>query len=250
MNRRHIMRQLILLMPISLATGCDKPAGSGDGVSTPIVVANDAPSVKKASGEPTPAMPLAAGGVFRFSDDEGGKILSKILPPAANAPLGAPKAKEQSERPVPISIAQPDVPARANAQALPQVPTPPQVGPRPSPLPDLVPLELARKIPVLPERILFRVGPLTKQETPDVKQPSPLPILAAPSKDRAPLDDPTVDFTAQSILNNKLPLRETTAPFVKVNLPDPFENAEAAKVKIALKEDALTVIGNPPPPKP
>ena len=118
------------------------------------------------------------------------------------------------------------------------------------PLPDRVPLELAQTFPNLPERIEFPVGSLTKWEMLDVKQPAPLSILARLTPDRASLDDPTLEFTAQSILNNKLPLRSTEAPFVKVNLPDPFENVEAAKVKVAIKQDPLTALGNPPPPKP
>ena len=77
-----------------------------------------------------------------------------------------------------------------------------------------------------------------------------VPILARPTVTRASLDDPTEEFTALSILSDKLPLRATTAPFVKVNLPDPTENVEAAKVKVVVSEDPIKSIGNPPPPRP
>jgi hypothetical protein len=52
------------------------------------------------------------------------------------------------------------------------------------------------------------------------------------------------------MINDKLPLRATEAAFVRVNLPDPFENSAAVKVKIDVKDDPLTALGNPPPPKP
>ena len=94
------------------------------------------------------------------------------------------------------------------------------------------------------------VGSLTSFETPDVKEPAPVPILARPTQSRASLDDPTVDFTAGSIINDNLPLRSTVAGYVKVNLPDPGENVEAARVKVVVSEDPLKSIGYPPPPRP
>ncbi len=119
---------------------------------------------------------------------------------------------------------------------------------RPIALFERVAAEIAPLIIAVPNRIEFPIVVFSTLPAADVKQPVLLPILARRSVDRASLEDPAADFTAQSIVNNKLPLRSRPAPFVKVVLPDPFENAEAVKVKIAIKEDPLTAIGNPPPP--
>ena len=84
-----------------------------------------------------------------------------------------------------------------------------------------------------------------------VKQSTNAPTaLARPTPDRASLEDPTTEFTARSILSDNLPLRVTMALFVKVNLPDPFENAEPAKVKLTIPDDPAKALGNPPLPRP
>jgi hypothetical protein len=112
-----------------------------------------------------------------------------------------------------------------------------------------VPTDLSPLVVDAPQRIEFAVGTLSKLPAVDAKQAVLLPILARRSLDRGSLEDPTTEFTAQSIINNKLPLRSLPAPFVKVDLPNPFENAEAVKVKVIVKEDPLTAVGDPPPPR-
>ena len=44
-------------------------------------------------------------------------------------------------------------------------------------------------------------------------------------------------------MNEKLPLRSVQAPFVPVNLPEPFENAKAAQVKVPFGDDPRTAMG-------
>ncbi len=153
---------------------------------------------------------------------------------------------------MPASIAQPVCRRRKPLRRLRSVrlPTPVRIDPRPSAPTERVPVDLAGVALDRPDRIELPVGSSLQTPTPDVKQPPGLPILARPSTDRAPLEDPTADWTAASIITVKLPLRSTQAPFVKVGLPDPFENVEAAKVKTAVAEDPLRALGNPPPPKP
>ena len=194
--------------------------------------------------------PSAAPVSFAFSDDDAGKLLSKILPPKPSPSIDPPSQKAQSERILPPSLAQPEVPSINMPSNPARYPLPGRKDAKPIPLMDRVPLDLSFSEIDRPERIEMPVGALAKLETPDVKQPAALPVLARPTPDRASLEDPTAEFTSESILNGNLPLRSTQASFVKVTLPEPFENVADAKVKIEVKEDPLTALGNPPAPKP
>jgi hypothetical protein len=198
------------------------------------------------------AAPLAAGGSFAFPADEGGKILGRILPPRSPtpSPLGPLPAKPASEYRLPGYLASPDA-AAAPASIAPKLyPQPTRIGVRPTPLPERVPTDLALRELDRPESIVLPVGALAKIDALDVKKPADLPILARPSADRASLDDPTAEFTTRSVINNNLPLRVTLSMFVKLNLPDPFEHAGPAKVKIAIPDDPAKALGNPPLPRP
>lgn len=241
------IRNFSALMAIALAFGCAKSNGPSPGVQP--IAAQDQAKVEPAKVEPkeqAKGAPLAAGGSFTFPADDGGKILEGILPPKSPAPLGPLPAKTASERLLPAYLAAPDA-ATVPASLAPRLyPQPMRIAVRPTPLPDRVPIDLAQRELDRPENIVMPVGALTKIDALDVKQPVTLPILARPTADRAPLDDPTAEFTARSIMNDNLPLRVTLSMFVKVNLPDPFENAEPARVKITIPDDPAKALGNPP----
>lgn len=244
-------RQL-LLMTTLLVCGCAKPTVAVHSPAIPAAnAADDSDPSQKTNPDAmeTGAQSLGAGVTFPFSDDAEGKLLARLLPPAHTTLLAPLPRKGPSERILPPSIIDP-VSAPLKTPLLPTLPSNPPGATRPMPLPEKVPIDLAPAHVVLPERITFRVGPLVKIEAPDVKQPVAVPILAQMKTDRASLDDPTIDFSNQSIISDNLPLRSTPAPFVKVNLPDPFENIPMAKAKIVVKDDPATALGNPPPPKP
>jgi len=241
-----------MLLALLLGTGCGKPGVSNNPTNALLAVANDraaddkpaAPNPKEETSPPT------AGG-FKFPEDDGGKLLSKLLQPPARTANGLTVPRSgRIEHPLPPAIERPEAPAAGSSAAPPRLPAPPRTQAKPAPLPDRAPIEIGPRIVAVPERLVMPEGTLTKIEARDVKEPAAVPILARPTVTRASLDDPTEEFTALSILSDKLPLRSTTAPFVKVNLPDPAENVEAAKVKVVVKEDPLKSIGNPPPPKP
>jgi hypothetical protein len=77
---------------------------------------------------------------------------------------------------------------------------------------------------------------------PDVNQPAPLPILATPQPDRAPLTDVTSESSRAAALSGALPSRVTPAPFVRQQIPDPFEHQKALRLRSPIAEDS-----NPPP---
>ncbi len=72
---------------------------------------------------------------------------------------------------------------------------------------------------------------------PVVSRTVALPPLSQPRADRAPLDDPTTEVSRTAVLAAALPVRETLAPFLKLNLPDPFEFHLPLKLKTAGAED-------------
>jgi hypothetical protein len=76
----------------------------------------------------------------------------------------------------------------------------------------------------------------------DVSRPPPLPLTPRPSPDRASLEDPTAEFSALQAVAAPPPARTTPAPFLRVNVPDPFENAAAVRLRTPPAEDPTTDI--------
>ena len=83
----------------------------------------------------------------------------------------------------------------------------------------------------------------------DVNQPPPLPILAQPTADRASLDDPTVDASTVAALAAAMPQRTKPVPYVRVTLPDPFDNRRPLTLT-APAEDDRPRTGTVHPPEP
>ena len=63
------------------------------------------------------------------------------------------------------------------------------------------------------------------------------PLSTRPVPNRGPLTDPTIEFTARSVISLNLPLRTEPTGYIRINLPDPFENAEAAKPRTPVMEN-------------
>lgn len=228
-------------------------------VATPVIAAGvpDGPARgKPADAEQVvkndPAGPIPDGGSFPFPDDSGGKALAKTLTPPAPPPMpaaGRPPAPKERKLPYYLDVPAPPLPDAASSA--PRLPMPDAKPARPVPLPDRFPQDLGGAIPPLPPRAELPTGPLTKAEGRDVSKPAELPILSArPVPDRAPLTDPTLEFTAKSVVSEGLPLRADQTGFQRINLPDPFENAEAAKPRTPVEENPNRSLVSPPPPRP
>src|SRR5207237_1114806 len=69
----------------------------------------------------------------------------------------------------------------------------------------------------------LQAGERIRMPSADVNQPIPLPILGQPLSDRAPIEDVTGEASSASAVAAPLPRRTQPTPFVKNNLPDPFE---------------------------
>jgi hypothetical protein len=225
-------------------TSCGRSPAPPAAVATPVVAVID-PSDSMKPNEPPAAKaePLADGGSFPFPDDTGGKALAKSLAPAAppRMPAGVPVVPRERKLPAFLDAPGPVLPDAANSP--PRLALAPIKDVRPLPLPDRVPPDLGGVVPDLPARPEVPTGSLVRIPARDVSQPAELPPLSPkPVADRAPLTDPTAEFTAASVISPGLPLRTAPAGFVRLNLPDPFENAGAAKVRTPVTEDPNRVL--------
>jgi hypothetical protein len=108
---------------------------------------------------------------------------------------------------------------------------------RPRTLPESAPFSTYRSDPHLPQRENLPAGGRVRLPSPDVNAPAPLPILAQPVTDRAPLDDPTGASSTQAALAAVPPVRSEPAPFVRLPLPDPFELQHTVRLRLPLPED-------------
>jgi hypothetical protein len=243
---------------LATATGCGQSSAPGPAVAVvqaEVVAGEDKPESRKegradSASVPKPEQAATPNGAFRFPDDSGGKALAQVLAPPAppRLPMEAPARPRERRVPDLLDVSRPQSPDPGGPQ--PRLSLPASNGTRPTALPDRVPADLGGVFPSLPERTELATGPLTRRDGPDISKPPDLPILSPkPVADRAPLTDPTFEFTARSVISPSLPLRTDPAGFVRINLPDPFEHAATAKPRTPVVEDPNRVLGTVLPPK-
>jgi len=112
---------------------------------------------------------------------------------------------------------------------------------RPHPVPEGIPLYSKRTPPRLPENIQLPAGALVQWPSPNGEELPSLPTLAQRQPDRASFADPTTEASMAAAFEGVMPLRTSPAPFVRVNLPDPFEHRETARLRTPPPEDATPV---------
>jgi len=248
-----VTRTRFLLMTAAVAlSGCGQSPAPPTAVPATVVVVDPSDSMKPAGDEVAknePA-PLPDGGSFPFPDDAGGKALAKTLTPAlpVQMPTASPATPRERKLPPVLDAPTPTLPDAASSP--PRLAVPPTKEFRPVPIPERVPSDLGGVVPDLPARPDLLTGSLTRTEGRDVSKPADLPILSPkPVADRASLADPTAEFTAGSVISPTLPLRTEPAGFVRINLPDPFENADSAKVRTPVVENPNRVLPSLPLPR-
>jgi hypothetical protein len=231
---------------VALLGGCNRSAVT---VAPPVAVVAQQQAAAPAEEAPAPARADAApGDGFRFPDDHGGEMLGKLLTPSTGPLPGeddaGPRRFGRSRALVPP--APPLPPGRVEVARLPDRHSTAVV--RPGPLPEGPPLADERGTPAPPEAVRLPAGERVRLPSEDVNRPVPLPPLGQPAPDRAPLDDPTADASLAAALAARMPERTTPAPFVKLDVPDPFENRHAVRLP-ALPPDAsvpVAVASRPP----
>jgi hypothetical protein len=211
---------------LGMLTGCLRPTTQAP-TPAPEVIRGQTPEA-----EPTPAA------AFAFPQDRGGKLLAEVLPPADRPPARSSRLSARSRHAQPPrGLQHPDVAPVLGLPTLPRATlahAPAVSRPRPlldEPIPDVL---LMRALPATPN---VPVGRGIRVPSPDANQPVPLPPLAHAHPDRAPLDDPTVDAATAAALAGAPPMRTTPAPFLRLSVPDPFENRAAVRLQPAVPEE-------------
>jgi len=158
------------------------------------------------------------------------KRLAELLTPgvrAADAPAHHGPAPRLSGRPAP-PLEAPLPRANVAPPALPAVPAK-AIAPRPAH--EDVPLVRSFGAPQLPQAIEFATGPLLRLWSEPVNEPLPVPILGTGVRDRAALGDPSLEASVAATQTAVSVTRTQPVPFQPHNLPNPFEHAEAVRVR-------------------
>jgi hypothetical protein len=167
---------------------------------------------------------------FRLPDDHGGELLAKVLTPevrpATQDDLTGPRRFPRS--PAVETPAIPVPPGQADVVRLPRSNAGSTV--RPGPLPEDLPLAGYHDTPPPPEPKTLLTGERVRVPSEDVNQPVPLPLLGQVTPDRAPLDAPTAEHSLAAAVAAQMPARTNPAPFVKLTVPDPFENRQTVRL--------------------
>jgi hypothetical protein len=188
---------------------------------------------------------------FQFPADKGGKLLDETLRPPQKLADEAAAASQPKRLKAPPAVEQPSVALTMPALPMARPGLVPKAAPlRPHVLPEEAPLTAYRSDPARVNIQHLPTGAPVRLATVDVNLPPPLPILANPGIDRAPLDDPTSEDSLKNALAAVPPIRSNPAPFVRLILPDPFENAQTVRLRALPPEEQSPATGPVRPPKP
>ena len=231
----------LLCVCLAAPFGCGRPAvvaPSEERFAEAEPAPDSAPEVDKEADAPP----------FHFPDDASGALLAKVLPPTdVKGPLDGANAGPRRfassagfDAPpltLPPSQAQPP---RLSAERT-HKPVAPHL------TVDELP-GLSRDDPAPPQPRSFVTGDRIRLPSVDVNQPIPLPILAHPTADRAPLDDPTLEASAEAALAAPLPQRTKAIPYFRLTPPDPYENRRPLNTSSPTDDEPRTGTVHPPKP--
>lgn len=210
------------------AVGCGGKPPAEPTTVTPVLIGPSGSMAEPADTKPDPdKQTKPADPPPSLPSDTGGKAVAKALrtppplpadPPAVKQPKPYSSAVDRGEFPLP------SVPARAFTPTDPKAsgtkPTAPAERNQPNDATAILPEGKATDRPLL------------KVPTPSNPGAADVPLNAWRQGDRASLDDPTTDLAAMRVIETALPLATGVLPFVRVNIPDPFEFAGHLKGKL------------------
>jgi hypothetical protein len=183
--------------------------------------------------EPKPSSSEDPG--FRFPEDHAGALLAKTLPPSELRPV-IERTTEPRQRPGSPRVESPSLPLPPCHTDLPRVVIVSKHTTQPHPLMEEA-FFLTHADALLPTAIVLEAAERVRVPSVDVNKPMPLPILAKPLSDRALFDDVTTDASNAAALSGTMPTRTTPAPFLKLTVPDPFENRKPVAPPVTQSED-------------
>jgi hypothetical protein len=184
------------------------------------------------------AMTLCAIPAPLSAQDKASERLSKLLAPRGlenRQPDVAPGPSRFTPRSMPL----PDAPLPKVDAPPPELPRPTAKPVQPRPASEDAPLvrSLGRSEP--PPPLALPVQPMVRLWSPDSAAPLPLPIVGTAVRDRAPLDDPTLTASVAAVQAKVSVGRGQPVPFEPHNLPNPFEHAEAVRLRQPVAESPM-----------
>lgn len=185
-------------------------------------------------------------GGFRFPADGSGKILADKLPPGGHWHFSKMSASKPQSRIVPEAVANPLATAPLPKVTPPKLPTTsPVAAPQPAPIPEELPLADYAATPAVPEINTLPVAPAVKVPSLDVNQPLVLAQVTQPAPEAPNLADPTQEASQQAALMGSASPRTEPAPFLRLLLPDPFANRNAAALPEPVPEESVPITAAP-----
>jgi hypothetical protein len=124
----------------------------------------------------------------------------------------------------------------------PALPRAPGKAPQPRAVQDAMPFARSFGRPGSAETVELPQAPLVRLWSWDSETPIPVPILGTAARERASLADPSLEA---SVLATQTPVQlDRAAPvsFQSMNLPNPFEHAEAVRLRTPLEEQAAPIL--------
>jgi hypothetical protein len=223
---------------------CGRPTGRApteEAFSPAVARAQAAEELPPPKEEPPPAEG------FRFPNDAGGALLAKLLPPSQAGGPAADRARGPRRSMTRQQLDAPALPLPPTVPVLPRLPASKREPLRPRLTLEEGLDDVAARAP-LPQALVLPAGERVRELSPDVNQPVPLPVLARPASDRAPVEDVTGAASAAAALAAPMPQRTTPAPFLKLTVPDPYEHRRPLGLP-APPERAAPQAGSPTAPK-
>jgi hypothetical protein len=189
---------------------------------------------------------------FAYPGDQAGKMLAELLPPHRQEIASSAYLLTSPRRPAPdLALDRPELSLPPNLADLPEpkVETPAQPL-RPHMVAAEPPLEWARSQPSAPARQELPAAARVRLDTPRFHESLALPAVVQYAADRGSLADPTGDLSRVIALFAVPPARTTPAPFVRMDLPDPFERKKEVKLTKPPDESKVPLgVGTSAPPK-
>lgn len=242
-----ILTMLVCLVTIG-TSGCGKQAaviGQGNEVQA------EAASPDKETGKDTEGKGNPGTG-FVFPPDSDSLFRDRLVPPADKTTLEQPNQRlVPRPMPTPRYLERPELPVPAVSPELPSLPLPTSaVAVRPHPLAEEPPLSRSFELPVAPGAEELPAGARVRLPGVDIDQPVPLPLLGQQQPEPLAGMDPTAEFSQAAALAAPLPDRVNPAPFLRLNLPDPFEHSHTVQLRQPPVEDSTPSASAQRPPRP
>jgi hypothetical protein len=181
---------------------------------------------------------LAQSVAAQTATERAEKRLAELLAPGSSVSARTFASRPVAWKPA-AAVETIELPIKAYAGVPVRLPNPPPKDVKPGAAPEGAPLVAFQDKTKVPKQPELPTKPLIRLPSLDVHTPLPIPILAQPVKDRAPLGEPGFEASLDAALKRWTPTRDRPVPFVPLNLPDPFEHMRYGQLRNAPPENPM-----------